>query len=195
MVVINNRKSSMGHIRGLVFHSRLDYIKHHFDQNARKAIRNHLSPRAEHLFSEQVFPVNLYPISYLKELDTALAAVSQEPSDALFKQIGHKFAAVITDRYFFNYIQQHQTQKFLKQFQILYDRLWGFGGYEVHGEGDNRAHLFFNYPVTIYSYYEIFMQAFLKAALEICGAKKVQIKEEKCDGESEDCRTYFIKWE
>lgn len=184
----------MGHIRGLVFHSRLDYIKQNLDFNARKALKSYLSPQADHLFSEQIFPVNLYQFRFLKELDEALAQVSSEPPPSLFEQIGQRFAAVITDRYFFNYIQQHQAQKFLKQFQLLYKQLWGFGEYEVHFEENGSAHLFFQYSVTIYAHYETFMEAFLKTSLEICGARKVQLKSQECNHDSEDCRTYLMEW-
>ncbi len=184
----------MGHIRGLVFHSRLDYIKQNLDFQLRKALKSNLSPQADHLFSEQIFPVNLYPFRFLKELDEALVKVSSEPPPSLFALIGRRFAAVITDRYFFNYMQQHQAQKFLKQFQVLYPRLWGFGEYEVQFDENERAHLFFQYPVTIHTAYEIFMEAFLKTSLEICGAGKVQLKSQKCNQDSEDCRTYFVEW-
>lgn len=184
----------MNGIRGVVFHSRLDYIQKHLDTSAFKKAGENLSPQARQIIFDQIFMVNTYPFSVLKELDQALPRVSGFPGEKLFREMGREFANSILDRYFFNYVEAQKPQKFLAQFQKLYDNLWALGRYEVMAEENQKAQVTLTCEEEIHPEYTWFMEEFLKTAVEICNGKNVAIKRLASADSAEDSQVFSISW-
>ena len=184
----------MNGIRGLVFHSRFEYIKKNFEPALIKRLADNLSPNARHFILEQVFPVNHYAFEILKELDEQLLRLSPLSEEELFSEIGKDFAKIILDRYFFNYVEAQQPQRFLAQFQKLYPELWGFGAFEYDADNDHHARLIFDYEEEVHPGYQRFMEAFLKTAIEICGGKDVQVINTSKTPSNNGRYTYSLKW-
>ncbi|GEM_PF-2330066 len=185
----------MNGIRGLVFHSRFDYIKKHFEPATLKALADQLSSQTRHFIFDQVFPVNNYPFQYLEELDTQLANISSQPDAQLFSEIGQEFARIILDRYFFNYVEAREPARFLAQFEKLYPELWGLGEIRVELENDHRAQITFEYEEPVHPPYQIFIEAFLKTAIEICGGKGVKINPISQPAPNNGHYAYILEWE
>ena len=184
----------MDKIRGLVFHSRFNYVKQHLDYTLRRAINDALSENARHVISEQVFPVNFYPFSLLQELDEAILKVTGEKEAELFEKIGSHCAGLIVDRYFYIYTEFRQPQRMLMQFHRLYDRLWGFGEIEVSPVENNSVTVAFNYAIPVHSAYDVFMMSFIRNAVSLCKVKGLQFDVEKSEENDKICRKYHIKW-
>ena len=184
----------MSGIRGVVFHSRLDYIQKHLDAIAFKKAGEGLSSQARQIIFDQIFMVNIYPFSVLKELDQILPRVSKLPGEKLFREMGREFAHSILDRYFFNYIESQKPHKFLAQFQKLYDNLWALGRYEVRVEENQKAQVTLTCEEEVYPEYTWFMEEFLKTAVEICNGKSVTVKRLPEAASTEESQVFSISW-
>ncbi len=184
----------MRDVRGLILLSRYDFLESELDGNALKQLSEMLSPRTREMVTEQIFPVNRYPFSVLKEIDQIIPQMVSLPLEKLFRQIGKNFAAVIVDRYFYNYRVAHQPDKFLVQFKNLYHHLWGVGAFEYNFQDRNHVTLTFEYEEDIHKPYCWFLQEFFRESIRLCGATEVWLKELECDAENgEKCR-YKISW-
>lgn len=184
----------MNSIRGVVFHSRFDYIHQHLDAAAFKKAGNKLSPQAKQVIFDQIFMVNKYPFAILKEMDQILPEVSPLSREDLFREIGREFAHTILDRYFFNYTEAQKPHKFLAQLQKLYGNLWDFGQFEVRAEENQKAQITLSYEEEVYPEYNWFMEEFFKTAVEICHGKSVTLKRISDTSFEEDSQVYSISW-
>jgi uncharacterized protein (TIGR02265 family) len=184
----------MSSIRGVVFHSRFDYIHKHLDTAVFKRAGDKLSPQAKQVIFDQIFMVNKYPFAVLKEMDRILPEVSPLPGEDLFREIGQEFAYTILDRYFFNYIEAHKPHKFLAQLQKLYGNLWDFGQYEVRAEENQKAQITLSYEEEVYPEYTWFMEEFFKTGVEICNGKNVTLKRISDNSSNEEGQVYSISW-
>jgi uncharacterized protein (TIGR02265 family) len=184
----------MDKIRGLVFHSRFNYVKQHLDYTMRRAISDALSENTRHVISDQVFPVNFYSFSLLQELDETILKVTREDETELFSKMGNHFARLIVDRYFYIYTEFQQPQRMLMQYQRLYDRLWGFGEIEVVPSENNSVTVIFNYTIPIHKAYDVFMASFIQNAVKFCQVKDLHFIEENSEDKDKIFRKYQIKW-
>ncbi len=184
----------MSEIRGLIFHSRLDYLQKHWNGSSLKKLGESLSLSTRQLISDQIFWVNTYPFEALKEFDLALGRAAGQPEAELYSDIGREFAVALVERYFYNYVEAGAPSKFLLQFQRLYSYLWGFGELEVHLEEQHKAELSFTFDEEIPDSFRFFLEAFLARALEICGAKEVSLNREPDFNTGEDHLVYHLSW-
>ncbi len=184
----------MSQIKGLIIQSRLSYIENYLDNTDLRAINEKLSPSVNQILLEQVFRVNKYPFSLLKELDDALSRVVSESPQQLFSRVGADFAEVLLDRYFFNYVEAKKPQKLLAQLGRLYDKLWGFGHYEFRAEKDHEAEIQISYDEEVHEAYVWFMEAFLTASVEICTGKKAVLNKVKSEGQNAYNYVCHIGW-
>lgn len=184
----------MSSIRGLIFHSRLDYIDKYIDAATFKKNGEKLSPQARQVLFDQVFLVNKYPFEMLKELDKILPEIAAEAPEPLFRKIGRDFAKTILDRYFFNYVEAQKPHKFLQQFQRLYPNLWDFGRYELISGETQKVQVRLTYEEEVHPEYHWFMEEFFKAGVEICSGKHVTVNRVSNNTGSEESQVYQISW-
>ncbi|RMF61505.1 MAG: TIGR02265 family protein [Calditrichaeota bacterium] len=183
----------MNGIRGLVFHSRFEYIKKQFDSEQLKQLSQLLSPQAHQFIFDQVFPVNQYPFELLKELDSYIVQLAPESEEEVFNRIGSDFADMIMDRYFVNYVEAKEPQRFLAQFQVLYPQLWNLGTLSYHPLSETSAELSFVIEDEIHPPFQRFLERFLTRAVELCGAREIQLQLQS-KSNSTGRFTYRIQW-
>ncbi|GAB4372857.1 MAG: hypothetical protein Kow0042_16440 [Calditrichia bacterium] len=184
----------MSDIRGLVIQSRLDYLENFYDNTVMQNIMKSLPDPVRQAVGEQVFPSNLYPFHYLRDLDTTIGEAIEKPLETIFTEIGESYAYQILDRYFYNYIESRDPQKFLAQLSKLYPYLWNFGEYTCQKSNARSATLRFQYDDDIYKPYCWFIQAFLKKGIELCGGNSVEIDEKGCESSENEACIYQVKW-
>jgi len=184
----------MSDIKGLVFQSRLDYLENMAENNAYQQMMKKLPDPVRQAVGEQVFPSNLYPFHLLQNMDNALGASVSQPLENIFREIGARHAEGIIDRYFYNYEEARNPQKFLEQFGRLYSYLWDFGTYSYQKTGDRNAQVTFGYDEDIHKSYCWFMQEFLKKGVGICGGNAVKLNEKECEAEDGESCLYELQW-
>jgi uncharacterized protein (TIGR02265 family) len=184
----------MSDIRGLVIQSRLSYLEKLNDPSKFQQVLQKLSEPVRNAIGEQVFMTNLYSFAMLKDLDMAIGESLKIPLESIFSEIGKSYAALILDRYFFNYIQEKDPQRFLAQIERLYPSLWYFGQYTYKKNGEKSVTIRFDYDEDLHKPYCWFIQAFLSKGIEICGGKDVKISEKECVSEDGESCLYGIKW-
>lgn len=181
----------MADIRGLILLSRLDYVERHIDGAAFKSAAEALPEAARQVLLDQVFMVNDYPFEWLRALDGVLTTASELDETALFEAVGRQFAAMLLDRYFFNYIETRQPGRYLAQLQRHYPRLWGFGRMEFHSHSRGEGTIDLVYPEPVHAAHTIFMATFLKEGMVICGASDIVLEPSDSSGEH---RHYVVRW-
>jgi uncharacterized protein (TIGR02265 family) len=183
----------MSDIRGLIIQSRMDYIENHFDNSYAQVLKK-LSEPVRHAIGEQVFLTNLYPFHLLRDLDAAIGESLPESLESIFSEIGQRYADLILDRYFYNYLEERNPHKFLEQLEKLYPYLWNFGQYSYKKSDNTEARIQFDYNEDVHKPYCWFVQYFLKRGIEICGGNSVEVQELKCEAEGEESCIYQIRW-
>ncbi len=73
----------MSDIRGLMIHSRLDYVENLPDRKHYQQLLQHLGKGMRQSIGEQVFMTNSYPFSLLKELDKAIGEILNSPLETI----------------------------------------------------------------------------------------------------------------
>lgn len=184
----------MSDIRGLIFQSRLDYIEAKDNGKVYHKVFQKLSEPVRQSVGEQVFPTNLYPFRQLRDLDMAIGESIDQPLEVIFREIGSQFAQKTLDRYFYNYLESRDPQKFLAQIENLYGYLWDFGKYSYQKNKADSATVRFDYEEDIHKPYCWFMQEFLRKGVRLCGGTDVTLEEKDCEAESGDSCTYLISW-
>ncbi len=184
----------MSDIRGLVIQSRLEYIENMENGNIHAKVLQKLSDPARNAVGEQVFLTNLYPFHLLKDLDEAIGESLDVSLESIFRDIGQRTAPVVLDRYFFNYIQDHNPHGFLAQLARLYPYLWNFGKYFYSKSDNGNATVQLTYDEDIHKPYCWFMQALLKKGVEICGAQNAALQEVQCEAEDGESCLYHLSW-
>ncbi len=184
----------MSEIRGLIIQSRLDYIENLTQGNIFEKVKRKLSEPVRQAFGEQVFLTNLYPFTYLKELDLAIGEAMDLSLESIFTDIGVKSANLLLDRYFSNYVQGENPQGFLSQIEKLYSFLWNFGSYRYRKINDLSAELKFDFDEDIHKPYCWYLQSFLQRGVELCGGAKVHLREKMCEAEDGESCIYQIEW-
>ena len=184
----------MSDVRGLIIQSRLDYIEEIKDSNVYTKVMQKLSEPVRQAIGEQVFFTNLYPFYLLKDLDIAIVESLNESLESIFQDIGEKYAELIMDRYFYNYIESKSPQKFLAQMGNLYSYLWNFGKYSYEKSNNNSAKIEFEYDEDIHKAYCWFMQSFLNKGIAMCGGQSIELKEIQCEADDGDACIYDISW-
>ncbi|MFZ0389909.1 MAG: TIGR02265 family protein [Calditrichia bacterium] len=184
----------MGEIRGLLIQSRLDYLENLKDKPFSRVMQK-LPESARQAVGEQVFTTNLYPFQLLQELDSAIAGSTEIPQEQVFREMGRNYASTIMNRYFFNYMEAANPQKFLAQLGNLYNYLWNFGSLKYQKQDPNSANVEFTYDQEVHKGYCWFMQQLLTEGLKMCGAKQVEIQETVCSSDDGDTCRYQIKWQ
>lgn len=184
----------MSDIRGLMIHSRLDYVENLPDRKHYQRLLQHLSEGMRQSIGEQVFLTNSYAFSLLKELDTAIGEILNTPMESIFRDIGRRSANLIMDQYFFNYAQSKNPQGFLSQIEKLYPYLCNLGQYFYQKTDQKSAHLKFSYDEDIHKPYCWFIQSFLQTGIEICSGEKVMLKEIQCEADDGESCMYEVSW-
>jgi uncharacterized protein (TIGR02265 family) len=184
----------MSDIRGLIIQSRLEYIESLAESNTYGQVMQKLSEPARQAIGEQVFLTNLYPFYLLKDLDSAIGESLNIPLESIFRNIGEKHADVITDRYFYNYVESKAPHKYFKQLGTLYHNLWHFGKYAYKKINQKSVEIKFDYDEDIHKPYCWFINSFLEKGLVICGGKSIEISELQCEAEDGESCIYLLKW-
>ena len=165
----------MAKIRGLILHSRINYLEKHLDAAQRKAFFEGVDEKTRVLLSDLVFPVNLYRFDYVSEIDRVLSEQAGLTPSALGEKMGGDFAVLMLDRYFFNYINDQNPGGFLEQSQRLYPDLWHFGSLSISALEKSGCILSISHPQEVHELYLRFLQHYFSKGIEICGTKNVSL--------------------
>lgn len=185
----------MSEIRGLIIQSRMDYLESIAKNHFYKQVFKKLPEPTQHVIGEQIFLTNMYPFHFLKEIDTIIAKTVNKSQKEIFKEMGELFSQKFLDRYFFNYLESQTPQKFLAQLANLYAYLWNLGKYNYQKISDRGALVNFRGEEKVYKDYCLFLGAFLKKGIELCGGKNVQIIEKDCGNEECPACGFEVTWE
>jgi uncharacterized protein (TIGR02265 family) len=184
----------MSDIKGLMIHSRLDYVENLPDRQQYQRLLQHLGDSVRQSIGEQVFLTNSYPFSLLKELDTAIGEILNSTPESIFRDIGKRSANLVLYQYFFNYVQSQNPHGFLAQIEKLYPYMCNLGQYFYQKTDQKSARLKFIYDADIHKPYCWFIQEFMQTGIEICCGGKVTLKEIQCEADDGESCMYEVSW-
>lgn len=183
-------------VKGLVLVSRFYYLEQTRDLKSLKELLKIISTGGENYIRQPVIESNLYPQKTLSEIDKVLLEIFFDNDLEEFRKLGEWNSNNFVPRYFNIYIEEQNPMDFLEQFTRLRDYLIGSGTMKTTIENNNEVTITIEHGFNILRSVCLSEQGFFVGGVKLCGAKKVEIIEQKCASNSDsfDC-IYKLKFQ
>ncbi|MFO7891361.1 MAG: heme NO-binding domain-containing protein [bacterium] len=181
-------------IRGTILTSRKAFVEENFGKEGWEKVLKSLSDEDQDFFKNMLISSGWYPFDIAERLDQAIVDVLGGGKNEVFKEIGAKSARKNLSESHQIFLKPDDPQAFMAQANTIYSFYYkvGYREYEPTGEKSGIMTTYdadaFSVPdcLTIIGWYE--------EALKMCGAKEVNIVEEKCRAKGDKYCRYNISW-
>ena len=170
----------MGTIKGLALLSRFDYLEGNYGPEKYEEFINKISTPEENYARQPVVGANNYPESTLSKIDELLIKEYFKDKEKEFFRLGEWNAENLLPKYFMNYMDENLPFAFVDQYSRLRDYFLGSGTMELTKLSENVIFIQIDYGQNIPRSVCLSEQGFLAEGMHLCGARKVEIKEESC---------------
>lgn len=182
-------------IRGIVLLGRRSFVQEHFGEEGWSRVLAALAPQDRRLFDGfRLLPVAWYPSALGERLDRAIVDVLGEGDPQVFVELGSGSARNHlqgSHRYF---LTPGDPQAFLRKVPTIYDLYYDSGRREYEQTGP-RSGVMTTFDAEVFSQPDcLTVVGWYREALKMCGAKDVQIVEERCRARGDDRCRYRITW-
>ncbi len=182
-------------IKGMIFHSRKEFVVDHFGEEAWNRVVNALPSEDRELLGEIILTAKWYPFDVGSRLDKAIVDVLGGGNASIFRQIGAASAQTSLTRVHKTFLTPGDPQTFMKKSGIIYKFYYDRGRREYQETGPNSGVVTtydaetFSEPdcLTVIGWYE--------EALRMCGAENVVGIEEECRAKGGKVCRYRFQWE
>ena len=183
----------MQQVKGAVLTSRLAFAEEHGGKDGLAKVVGSLPPDDQRTL-RIVFTSNWYPFELGKRLDDAIVKVLGGGRTDFFEKLGEASAVKNLGTLHSGYLTQGDPHAFLSKAPGIYDAYYETGHrvYEKTGEKSARLTTYdaetFSAPdcLTVVGWY--------KKALDMCGAKGVQVTEAECRAKGGKVCRYEVSW-
>ncbi len=182
-------------IKGLIFHSRKEFVLEHFGEEAWTRVVGSLPGEDQEILGDIILTAKWYPFEVGRRLDKAIVDVLGGGESSIFKQIGVTSAKRSLTRVHRTFVTPGDPQAFMKKSGIIYKFYYDTGHREYRETGPDSGVLTtydaetFSEPdcLTVIGWYE--------EALRMCGARNVSGVEEECRAKGGKVCRYRFQWE
>lgn len=182
-------------IKGLIFHSRKEFVIEHFGEKGWSDVVASLPPEDQEVLQELILTAKWYPFEIGRRLDKAIVEVLGGGNPDIFKKIGIQSAKRGLTKVHKTFLAPGDPQAFMKKAPLIYKFYYDTGYREYEATGEDSGILTtheaetFSEPdcLTVIGWYE--------EALRMCGAKNVSSVEEECRAKGGKVCRYRFKWE
>jgi len=180
-------------VKGSVLASRLLFVERHFGRDAVERVLATFDAEDQRRL-RSVLPVKWYPFDLGKRLDDAIVAVVGEGRPEFFERLGQASADQNLTSLHKAFLTPGDPHAFLAKAPQIYALYYQTGRREYRRTGDREGVLTtfdaetFSGPDcrTVVGWY--------RRALEMCGAKRVEIAEEECRATGGAVCRYRVSW-
>lgn len=183
----------MQQIKGAILKSRLAFVKERFGEAGIRQVRASL-PAEDQSTLTSILTVRWYPFEVGKRLDDAIVTVCGNGDPAFFKQLGAASADKNLTTLHKSFVTPGDPHAFLGRARTIYALYYEVGRREYERTGD-RSGILTTYDADTFSVHDCqTVIGWYERALEMCGAKGVQIVEEECRAIGGATCRYKVSW-
>ena len=181
-------------IKGVVVHSRKEFVEESFGKGAWEKVLAALPPEDQALLRGAIFAATWYPFEIGDRLDRAIVAVLGHGDESVFEEIGAKSARRSLSREHQYFLAPGNPQAFMKKANAIY-RFYYDTGYREYAETGPDSGVMTTYEAETYSHPDcLTVIGWYKEALKMCGAQDIEIVEEECRATGGSCCRYRVRW-
>ena len=182
-------------IKGFILHSRQEFVKEHFGDEAWDQVLEALSEEHRTILSDTLLTASWYDFEVGKQLDITIVDVLGEGAKKVFEEIGAQSAQRNLTGIHASFIEDSNPQSFLKKAGTIYKFYYDVGHREYEEASPNSGVLT-TYDAETYSVPDcLTVVGWYKEALKMVGAKNVEIEEETCRALGGEVCRYKVSWE
>jgi hypothetical protein len=182
-------------VRGNVLKSRLAFVRQRFGPEGVEAVLQRL-PREDRTVLEGTIDVGeWYPFKTGERLDDAIAEVLGKNNSRIFEDMGATSAVQSLSGIQRFYLDPGNPQGFMLRAPLIYQVYYDKGWREYRPTGPNSG-VMTTYEAETFSAADCqTVIGWHKKALEMCGAKNVQMVEEVCRARGGEFCRYLVSWD
>ncbi len=182
-------------IKGVVIHSRIEFVKDNFGEESWKKVLDSLPDEDQHLLTDLLLKAQWYPFEIGDRLDKAIVEVLGEGDNKIFEMIGAKSAKRNLLKEHKSFLTPGDPQAFMAKTPVIYKSYYDSGRREYRQTGPNSG-VMTTYDAETFSVPDcLTVIGWYKEALRMCGARNVKVIEEECRALGGECCRYSLSWE
>jgi uncharacterized protein (TIGR02265 family) len=181
-------------IKGLIIQARKDFVDDNFGAGAWEKVVASLPAEDRAALGDLILAAKWYPFELGERIDRAIVNVLGKGREKIFEDIGAKSATRSLIKVHKSFLTPGDPQAFLSKADVIYKFYYDTGRREYASTGPTSGVLTthdaktFSVPdcLTVIGWY--------RKALEMCGARNVEIVEEECRARGGSVCRYRVKW-
>jgi hypothetical protein len=182
-------------IKGLIFHSRKDFVIDNFGEDGWKSVVGSLSTEDQTLLDEIILTAKWYPFEVGERLDKAIVDKLGGGNDSIFMKIGAQSAQRSLTKVHKTFLTPGNPQAFMGKSNIIY-KFYYDTGYREYKETGTKSGVVTTYEAETFSHPDcLTVIGWYEEALRMCGARNVSGVEEECRAKGGDVCRYRFSWD
>lgn len=182
-------------VRGAVLLARKSFVRKQYGEEAWKQVLGTLSEEDRDTLSRMIVHAGWYPFELGEDLDHAIVDVLGKGDSRVFEKIGAQSARDNLGSIHRTFLTPGDPQAFMKQANSIYHFYYNTGSRTYRQTGPASGIMITKDAETFSAVDCLTVIGWYKAALEMCGAKKVSVKEVKCRAKNDPVCEYHFKWD
>ena len=173
-------------IKGLVLHSRKEFVIEHFGEDVWEQVLQALPAGDREILGGVVFAGQWVPFDLGERLDKAIVEMVGQGDERVFEEIGAKSARRSLAKEHRSFLSPGDPQSFMNKADIIYKFYYDTGP---------DSGVMTTYEAETFSAADcLTVIGWYKQALELNGAKEVEVVEEACRAKGGSCCRYRLQW-
>jgi uncharacterized protein (TIGR02265 family) len=182
-------------IKGLILHSRIEFVKEHFGEDAWGRVLDSMSDEDSEILGDVIVTAKWYPFEVGERLDKAIVDVLGGGDEGIIEDIGAQSARRSLLKVHKSFLTPGDPQAFMNKTSMIYRFYYDTGHREYKETGPNSG-VISTYEAESFSAADcLTVVGWYKEGLKMCGAKNVQVVEEECRAKGGTCCRYRFSWE
>lgn len=183
----------MQQVKGSVLKSRLAFVEEHFGADAVARVVGSLGEDDQRAL-RMILPVKWYSFDIGRRLDNAIVQVLGEGRQEFFERLGEASADKNLTTLHQGFMTPGKPHAFLAKAPTIYSVYYETGRREYRQTGEKEGYLT-TYDAETFSTADcLTVIGWHRRALEMCGAKSVQVVEEECRAKGGAVCRYKVSW-
>jgi hypothetical protein len=181
-------------VKGTVLLARRAFVQKHFGQEAWEQVLNSLGAEDRGRLNGILLSVAWFPFKLSERLDEAIVRILGQGDESVFERIGQVSAEENLSGAHKHFLAAGSPEKFLRQTPAIY-KFYYDSGYRTYEPDGADGAVLTTYDADTFSHVDcLTVIGWHKRALQMCGAREVEMREEACRARGADTCRYRIKW-
>ncbi len=181
-------------IKGIILQARKDFVDDNFGPDAWQKVVASLPEGDRGMVGDLILAAKWYPFELGERLDRAIVNVLGDGKEKIFEVIGAKSAQRSLLKVHKSFLTKGDPQAFLAKAETIYKAYYDTGRREYTPTGPNSGFLT-TYDAKTFSGPDcLTVVGWYREALELCGARNVEVVEEECRAKGGSVCRYRVKW-